>query len=53
MERLASRAGEAGDEAAIGIELRAALGVAKGAMSVPLPPENLNPSQAESSRRLW
>ncbi|HZN63443.1 MAG TPA: hypothetical protein VFC90_13645 [Planctomycetota bacterium] len=53
VERLASRAAEAGDEASIGLELRAALGVATGAMRVPDPPENLNPSQAESSARTW
>ena len=53
VERLAARAGEAGDEAAIGLELRAALGVARGAMLVPDPPAKLNPSHAESSGRIW
>jgi hypothetical protein len=53
VERLAARAGEAGDEAAIGLEIRAALGVAKGAMGVPDPPEKLNPSQAGTSGRGW
>lgn len=53
VERLASRAGEAGDEASIGLELRASLGVAAGAMKVPDPPETLNPSQTEAVRRAW
>ncbi|HEU4333045.1 MAG TPA: hypothetical protein VFT32_01000, partial [Candidatus Eisenbacteria bacterium] len=53
VERLAARAGEAGDEAAIGLELRAALAVTAGAMTVPDPPEKLNPSQTESSGRSW
>ena len=53
VERLAARAAEAGDEAAIGIETRAALGVARGAMDVAPPPESLKPSQAESSGRIW
>ncbi|HEY3225587.1 MAG TPA: hypothetical protein VGK61_01165 [Planctomycetota bacterium] len=53
VERLAARAAEAGDEAAIGIETRAALGVARGAMDVAPPPDSLKPSQAESSGRIW
>lgn len=36
---------EAADEAAIGLEVRAALGVAPGAMRVPDPPEKLNLGQ--------
>lgn len=53
VERLAARAGEAGDEASIGLELRATLGVTHGAMKVPDPPENLNPSQKPSTGRTW
>ncbi len=53
VERLAARAGEAGDEASIGLELRAALGTARGAMSVPDPPEKLKPSQTETGGHLW
>jgi len=53
VERLASRAADAGDEAAIGIEARAALGLARGAMDVAPPPDSLKPSQAESSGRIW
>jgi hypothetical protein len=45
VERLAARAGEAGDEASIGIELRTSLGVAP----VADPPARLNPSQTGSS----
>ena len=51
VERLASRAGEAGDETSIGLELRAALAVTAGAMLVPDPPERLNPSQANTAGR--
>jgi hypothetical protein len=53
VERLAARAGEAGDEAAIGIDVRASLGVALGAMPVPDPPRRLNPSQTGSAAREW
>jgi hypothetical protein len=53
VERLAARAAAAGDEAVIGIEVRAALTAARGAMDVPDPPAALKSSHVGGSARTW